>query len=91
MNSRTLGSLSGSVFSPMETKTNWKVEGTAAVTKIIANCPVCHSGETFHDVPAKEFMSRRFMLKHSGCNGLLEPIPTEIRDEYMKRKIVDRY
>jgi len=73
----------------METTTEWKVEGTAAQTKIIANCPLCHSGKTFHDIPEEEFMSRRF--KHDGCNGLLELIPLEIRDEYMKRKIVDRY
>jgi hypothetical protein len=68
--------------------TEWKVEGKGAETRIKANCPACKSGEKFHNVPAEEFVHLRF--KHGGCKGLVETIPTEIRDLYWERAVVSR-
>jgi hypothetical protein len=68
--------------------TEWKVMGNKAATKITATCPVCHTGATLHGEPGKVIRKR---FKHNGCKGLVESIPTAIRDEYWDRAVVSQY
>jgi len=65
--------------------TEWKVEGKGPATKIMATCPVCHTSRTFHGVPVKVVKQ---LFKHNLCDGLVEPIPTKIRDLYWDRTVV---
>lgn len=69
-------------------QTEWKVEGRGAATKIIANCPACHTLRQFHGDPMKVVQEK---FKHNLCNGLVESIPTEIRDQYWERAAVSQY
>ncbi len=68
--------------------TEWKVEGSGPKTKITANCPVCRSGVSICGEPKKVIRSK---FKHNGCKGLVESVPTNIRDDYWQRAVVSQY
>jgi hypothetical protein len=77
--------------------TEWKVEGQGTGTKIIAECPVCHSGRTFpfrgifpfHEISGPKF-NNALRFKHNLCGGLEEGIPNDIRDEYWQRAVISQ-
>ena len=67
--------------------TEWKVEGIGSAAKIIATCQLCLTSRTFQGVPVKVVKQ---LLKHNLCDGLVESIPTEIRNLYWDRTVVSQ-
>lgn len=68
--------------------TEWEVEGTGRATTIRANCSRCHTVATFHeDVPESGWLLW-LPFEHDGCQNLVESIPPEIQEQYLKSVVV---
>jgi hypothetical protein len=67
--------------------TEWNVEGTGRETRIRARCSVCHTVGTFHDELPGSMRVFCLPFVHNGCEELVEPIPSEVQEEYSERAV----
>lgn len=86
--------------------TTWEVRGQKPIVYVVASCPVCKTGvlierpvmwqETGQTLPDGEKILRPYFnphlhLRHGGCGGRVEMVPTETLRKILERLDLKRH